>query len=89
MFGLAFFVRAKGNRAVYLGVLVLFTVLLGGTLYMIADLDSPFSGVNKLNPTEMSRIQTSLETSYTRLAPGTPLPCTSDGVKLGTCAGTS
>ena len=46
-------------------------------------LDSPFSGVHKLNQTEMSRIQTSLETSYTRLAPGTPLPCTSDSVQLG------
>ncbi len=82
VFGLAFFVRAKGNRPVYLGVLILFTVVFGGTLYMIADLDSPFSGVNMLNPTEMSRIQTSLETSYARQAPGTPLPCTTDGVRV-------
>ncbi len=35
VFGLAFFVRAKGSRSSYLGVLVLFTVLLGGTPYMI------------------------------------------------------
>lgn len=83
VFGLAFFVRSKGNRGVYISVLVLFTVVLAATLYMIGDLDSPFSGVNRLAPTEMKRIQGSLEASYATYAPNTPLPCNSEGVKTG------
>ncbi|MDQ6746499.1 MAG: hypothetical protein M3010_00120 [Candidatus Dormibacteraeota bacterium] len=82
VFGLAFFVRAKGHRGVYLALLAAFTVVLAATLYTISDLDAPFSGLNQLPPTEMTRIQSSLETTYARISPAPPLPCNSDGAKL-------
>lgn len=82
VFGLAFFVRSKGNRGVYLGVLAAFVVVLGASLYMISDLDSPFSGINKLQPTEMRRIQSSMEKTYDHPVPGIPLPCNADGIKV-------
>ena len=82
VFGLAFFVRSKGHRGVYLGLLAALTVVLGATLYMISDLDSPFSGLNQLQPSEMTRIQGSLETTYAKVSPGTPLPCNSDGARI-------
>jgi len=77
---LAVFMSSKVDRRIYVSGLVVFAVLLGGTLYMINDLDSPFSGVNKLEPKELTRISRGLEKDYTAFAPGVLLPCNAEGV---------
>lgn len=60
-------------------MVVAFALIVGGTLYMINDLDHPFAGINRLEPTEMARIQASMESDFAGRFPSDPLPCDADG----------
>ncbi len=79
VFGLAVFTRPGGSRGVYATMVVAFAVIVGGTLYMINDLDQPFAGLNRLEPTEMARIQASMESDFGGRYPSALLPCDADG----------
>lgn len=80
IFGLAFFMRPQGSATVYVAVLVIFTLLTAATLWMISDLDRPFTGLNAVEPTELARIQPGLEADLAKLAPGIAPPCDAEGV---------
>lgn len=77
--GFGFFATPKGSQAVYVTTLTVLAVLLAAALFMIYDLDRPFAGVNKLEPTEMSRIQESLEADLEEQEPGAAVPCSDEG----------
>jgi len=80
VFGLAFFVQPKGGgRGIHLTVLILVAALLGMTLYTINDLDSPFGGLNKIAPTEMTRTVAGMEGDFAKAYPGASIPCKPDG----------
>lgn len=80
--GFAFFLKPKGNRFVNTGLLIVFAVLTDGTLYMINDLDRPFVGVNKLQPTELARVMEGMERDYAEQFPQAALPCDGEGVAI-------
>jgi hypothetical protein len=81
LFGMAFFLRSRTNPGPQIAVLVILAVLLGGILHTINDLDHPFGGTNKLQPTEMARIQTSIEGDLATAFPGASLACDAQGVR--------
>ena len=76
----AAFMKRRANRPLYLLVLAVFTILMGGTLYMINDLDAPFSGLNKLEPAEMEERAHLVEEDFAAAFPDAELPCDHDGV---------
>lgn len=76
-FGL--FVGTSGSRLVLVSALAVLTVLLGGMLFMVNDLDDPFAGVNKLDPTEMARTQESIERDLAEDFPSARPPCDDAG----------
>lgn len=80
LLGISFFVSRKGNRGVQVCLVAVLAGLLGGTLYMINDLDQPYSGLNRLEPTEIARIQQSLEGDFAAQFPAAEPPCDTDGV---------
>lgn len=77
--GLAFFMRPHGSGALNMAVLAIFTVLMAATLWMISDLDHPFTGVNNIQSTELAHIQPVLAQNLAQLAPNAALPCDADG----------
>lgn len=76
---LAALVRPIGNPVIFIGVVVVLAALLGGTLIMADDLDAPFSGWNKVEPTSFTQSQTLLEQDLQRNTPGASLPCDAEG----------
>lgn len=79
VFGLALFTRPGGSRALHATMVVAFAVVVGATLYMINDLDQPFAGFNRLEPTEIARIQDSMESDFAARYPSVPIPCDAFG----------
>jgi hypothetical protein len=71
--------RPKGDRRIFIAVLVVLAALTAGTLFMINDLDEPFDGLNELEPTEMERISIGLEEDFATFAPDATLPCDEEG----------
>lgn len=75
--GLGLFVHMSGSIYIHVAILGALTLVLTGTLYMINDLDQPFSGLNQLEPTDLEHIE---ERIQTQLPSSThPLPCDKDG----------
>lgn len=76
---LAVFFRPGGGLVVLAGFLVVFAVIVGGTLWMIYDLDRPFNGVNRIEPTELARTQLFVEGDFAQRFAGMALPCDAQG----------
>jgi hypothetical protein len=76
--GLGLFVNVKGDPLVHVAILGVLAVVLTGTLYMINDLDQPFTGLNTLKPTDMEHIERRIEGQLTAVSPQ-ELPCDDEG----------
>ncbi len=72
---LAMFFRPGGSILLLGGFLVVFAVIDGGTLWMIYDLDRPFNGVNRIEPTELARTQAFVEDDFAKRFAGFSVPC--------------
>ena len=82
--GLGLFVNVKGSPVVRVAIMATLTLVLSGTLYMIDDLDQPFTGFNMLHPVEMKHIQERVDEHLTESAAIAAIPpsrpCNNKGV---------
>ncbi len=69
----------RERRAWHIGALAVVALLFSGLLLAITDLDSPYSGVLRLEPTDMARTAEDGAREYAARFPGEPLPCDGQG----------
>jgi hypothetical protein len=82
IFGLAAFMKHDTGRVHSLAVVLVFGALIGGTLIMIGDLDRPFAGFNRIEPTAMTRSGLEMAQDFAIRYPSAALPCDDKGIAL-------
>jgi hypothetical protein len=80
IFGLAMFMKTDSGRRTNLAVLLIFGVLVGGTLITIVDLDRPFDGFNAIEPTAITRTQLAMEHDFQVRYQSQDFPCDDGGL---------
>jgi hypothetical protein len=61
---------------------VIFGALVGGSLMTIIDLDRPFDGINRIEPTAMVRTELARERDFSVRFPGATYPCDDGGIDV-------
>jgi hypothetical protein len=82
VFGLALFMKPGHGRRTTIALLVIFGALVGGSLMTIIDLDRPFDGINRIQPTAMVRTQLAMERDFSVRYPGATYPCNDGGIDV-------
>jgi hypothetical protein len=82
MVGLATFMKAGSGRRTNVAVLLVFGVIVGGTLVTIIDLDRPFDGFNAIEPIAMIRTQVAMEHDFAARYPSGTFPCDTGGLAV-------
>ena len=82
IFGLALFMKPGHGRGTTIALLVIFGGLVGGALMTIIDLDRPFDGFNRIEPTAMVRTELAMERDFALRYPWATLPCDGGGIDL-------
>ena len=67
------------KRKVLLTLGFALAILLGGTLYLVEQLEEPFTGIVKVNPTQMRTVARTLTADWAVTHKGEALPCDSTG----------
>jgi hypothetical protein len=67
------------SRRVLLTLAFTLAVLLGGTLYLVEQLEEPFTGIVKVSPTQMQTVATTLTADWEVTHKGEALPCDATG----------
>jgi hypothetical protein len=80
IFGLAMFMKPGTGRRTNVAILLIFGSIVGGTLIMVIDLDRPFDGFNKIEPTAMTRTQLAMEADFATRYPSGSYPCDAGGI---------
>lgn len=70
------------SRRVLLILASTLAVLLGGTLYLVEQLEEPFTGIIRVEPTQMATTATNLTADYTATHAGETLPCDAKGTPV-------
>ena len=66
-------------RVLQVGFLAVLSILFAGVLLIVTGLDTPYSGVIALEPTDISRVAQRESASFAEDLPGVPLPCDDQG----------
>jgi hypothetical protein len=82
IFGLAMFMKPGHGRRTNVALLVIFGALIGGSLVTIIDLDRPFDGINRIEPTAFVRTEGAMERDFAARYPGAAYPCDAGGIDL-------
>ena len=80
VFGLALFMKSDTGRRTNLVVLLIFSALVGGTFLTIIDLDKPFDGLNRIEPSAMARTEAMITRDVEARHPGPTYPCDTGGL---------
>jgi hypothetical protein len=80
IFGLAMFMKPGTGAGTNVAILLIFGAIVGGTLIMVIDLDRPFDGFNKIEPTAMIRTQAAVELDFATRYPSGTYPCDAAGI---------
>lgn len=80
IFGLAMFMKPDTGRRTNVAILLTFGAVVGGTLITVIDLDRPFVGFNKIEPTAMIRTQVAMEQDFATRYPSATFPCDTVGI---------
>lgn len=67
------------RRRALLPIALAMAVLLGGTLYLVEQLEEPFSGVIRVKPSLMTSVQSNMSAGFEVLYPDASLPCDAQG----------
>jgi len=70
------------RRRVVLILATSLAVLLGGTLYLVEQLEEPFTGIVRVEPKQMSNVSKAIAKNYVSQNPGETLPCDVKGKPL-------
>jgi len=73
------FAIADIRRRVLLPMSFALATLLGGTLYLVEQLEEPFSGIIRVEPTLIRQVEKRLLVEFGTRYPGVEVPCTDDG----------
>ena len=76
---LSSFAIADIRRRVLVPMALVLATLLGGTLYLVEQLEEPFSGIIRVQPTLMTQVEKRLQVDFATRYPGVDLPCDADG----------
>ena len=80
VFGLALFMKSDTGRRTNLVVLLIFSALVGATFVTILDLDRPFDGFNRIEPSAMARTEAMITRDVEARHPGPTYPCDAGGL---------
>ena len=78
--GLATFMNPDNGHRANAGVMLIFGLVVGGSLIIINDLDRPFDGFTRIEPTAMEQVQRSMEEDLAGSHPSLAYPCDAGGV---------
>ena len=67
------------RRAVLVPVALLLATLLGGSLFLVDQLERPFSGIIKVSPSVISNVARDAGAAFATRYPGVALPCDATG----------
>jgi hypothetical protein len=67
------------RRRVLLPIALAMAVLLGGTLYLVEQLEEPFTGLIRVGPGLMSTVEPKMTADFEVRYPDATLPCDADG----------
>lgn len=73
------FAIADIRRRVLVPLALVLAVLLGGTLYLVEQLEEPFAGIIKVQPTLITKVETRLADDFAARYPDAQLPCDAEG----------
>ena len=82
--GLATFVDPRNGARANAAVMLVFGLVVGGALIIIADLDRPFDGIERITPIAMERAQREIEAHVAAEHPSAVYPCDAQGVPTAT-----
>ncbi|MFM7686658.1 MAG: hypothetical protein ACKPDI_12155 [Actinomycetota bacterium] len=67
------------RRRVLVPIALAFAVLLGGTLYLVEQLEEPFTGIIRVGPGLMTTVESNMSSDFELRYPGAALPCDAEG----------
>lgn len=70
---------ADMRRGVVLTMGLVLALLLGGVLLLVEQLEQPFSGVIRIEPKVITRVEKEMSTNFASVHPGVALPCDASG----------
>ena len=73
--GLGIAYMAADTRVLHVAFLGVLSLLFAGVLYIVTELDTPYSGLIELMPTDMERVARLEAASFAQDLPGQVLPC--------------
>ncbi len=76
---LSSFAVADIRRRVLVPLSLVLATLLGGTLYLVEQLEEPFSGIIQVQPTLIKEVEQRMSVTFATRYPNVELPCTADG----------
>jgi hypothetical protein len=78
--GLAMFMNPSTGHRANSVVMLIFGLVVGGSLIIINDLDRPFDGFTRLDPVGMERVQRGMEEDLAESDPALVYPCDEEGL---------
>jgi hypothetical protein len=76
---LSSFAIADIRRRVLVPLALALAVLLGGTLYLVEQLEEPFAGIIRVQPSLITKVENTLEKEFESRYPDVQVPCEDDG----------
>jgi len=73
------FAIADIRRRVLVPLALVLAVLLGGTLYLVEQLEEPFAGLVQVQPSLITKVEARLGNEFAELYPDVTLPCDDEG----------